>query len=615
MAENLRDLIRQIIREEIEEARHESVSNRYKMVRVNNVLVPQAGKVYVVPVDNEATFPEIVVNRRVAAVEGLEVVVGVDNTSNVRQVLDIFDGEIFDQDDYTGQTFQPLHGDDHGWTSKPQPPFNNPAVDAVTIGSRGIYPLRARPAKGGGVAIDIAPYTYEYSGNWVVFPGADSYSLSGSVPGTSGQHRFTLVYLDKSNGQITLSNGSTGIYGKNIRPPFPVVPTGHIEPIALIRLYNGQTSIDEKFDIYDVRRLIGSTETDDLTIDGDLTVSRTSTWFTDLKNVNSSASPRFMIAGGNSSADTDYLLLVGDRYSDEATGIPAGLQLATSYDCADEVYRPNNYGLTVKVDDTAGLTTFNTFSQTSGNGGDIEFKQQDGSTILYLDDSAQQVGIGTITPSTRLDVSDGAIEFTEMTEPAAAAANDARLYSKDDGSGNTQLAARFSSGLVQVLATQSSYLPYKIPLSAMNFYLTEGTPSQGYIGASTQAAASSWLLADSANETVSAGVQYTGTESGSTITIDVYWAMESATTGDVALQVRGMSAFADGEDFTAAGTNNSKIVTVAGTAQTLTLESFAISESYVPDDIIRISIRRQGLHGSDTAAGDLHVIAAIAKFS
>lgn len=46
------------------------------------------------------------------------------------------------------------------------------------------------------------------------------------------------------------------------------------------------------------------------------------------------------------------------------------------------------------------------------------------------------------------------IELVEVTEPAAGAANSARLYAKDNGSGKTQLCVRFATGAVAVLATE-----------------------------------------------------------------------------------------------------------------------------------------------------------------
>jgi hypothetical protein len=46
------------------------------------------------------------------------------------------------------------------------------------------------------------------------------------------------------------------------------------------------------------------------------------------------------------------------------------------------------------------------------------------------------------------------IQLTEMSDPAAPAANGARLYTKDNGAGKTQLVVRFNSGAVQVIATE-----------------------------------------------------------------------------------------------------------------------------------------------------------------
>jgi hypothetical protein len=48
----------------------------------------------------------------------------------------------------------------------------------------------------------------------------------------------------------------------------------------------------------------------------------------------------------------------------------------------------------------------------------------------------------------------GYLELNEITEPDAGAADTARLFLKDNGSGKTQLCVRFSSGATQVIATQ-----------------------------------------------------------------------------------------------------------------------------------------------------------------
>jgi hypothetical protein len=47
------------------------------------------------------------------------------------------------------------------------------------------------------------------------------------------------------------------------------------------------------------------------------------------------------------------------------------------------------------------------------------------------------------------------VEFTERaSDPAAPAANGARLFAKDNGAGKTQLAVRFATGAVQIVATE-----------------------------------------------------------------------------------------------------------------------------------------------------------------
>jgi hypothetical protein len=48
----------------------------------------------------------------------------------------------------------------------------------------------------------------------------------------------------------------------------------------------------------------------------------------------------------------------------------------------------------------------------------------------------------------------GAIRMTEQSDPAAPAANKSLLYTRDNGSGKTQIVARFPTGAVQVIATE-----------------------------------------------------------------------------------------------------------------------------------------------------------------
>ncbi len=44
--------------------------------------------------------------------------------------------------------------------------------------------------------------------------------------------------------------------------------------------------------------------------------------------------------------------------------------------------------------------------------------------------------------------------YVERAEPAAPAANQAVIFARDNGSGKTQLCAKFNTGAVQVIATE-----------------------------------------------------------------------------------------------------------------------------------------------------------------
>ena len=85
----------------------------------------------------------------------------------------------------------------------------------------------------------------------------------------------------------------------------------------------------------------------------------------------------------------------------------------------------------------------------------LQFVKRQGLDKTMVIDNAGNVGIGTTSPSTRLDIDAGAIEFAEMTAPAAGAVNTGRLFCRDNGSGKTQLCIIFSGGgAIQVIATQ-----------------------------------------------------------------------------------------------------------------------------------------------------------------
>jgi hypothetical protein len=83
-----------------------------------------------------------------------------------------------------------------------------------------------------------------------------------------------------------------------------------------------------------------------------------------------------------------------------------------------------------------------------------------GLTIRMTIASDGNIGVNGVTsPSTELDMGAGAIEFAEMTAPAAGAANTARLYAEDD-SGTTRQQVKFSSGNAVTIAKDGGLQTY-----------------------------------------------------------------------------------------------------------------------------------------------------------
>ena len=106
-----------------------------------------------------------------------------------------------------------------------------------------------------------------------------------------------------------------------------------------------------------------------------------------------------------------------------------------------------------------GSITTEIIKPTSNSTTAIQITKADGTTpVLTTDTTNTRIGIGK-TPTEPFDVagnikSSGYLELNEITEPDAGAADTARLFLKDNGSGKTQLCVRFSSGATQVIATQ-----------------------------------------------------------------------------------------------------------------------------------------------------------------
>jgi hypothetical protein len=135
------------------------------------------------------------------------------------------------------------------------------------------------------------------------------------------------------------------------------------------------------------------------------------------------------------------------------------------------LYNTSHYG-SGDITDVYGLTVYNYFA---GSGGATDaytaylgaFTNDGSGTVtnnygLYIEDHVAGTNNYNIMSkgATSLNVFEGNvkidkyIEQTEMTAPAAPAANGVRIYAVDNGAGKTQLMAIFSSGAAQQLAIQ-----------------------------------------------------------------------------------------------------------------------------------------------------------------
>jgi hypothetical protein len=160
--------------------------------------------------------------------------------------------------------------------------------------------------------------------------------------------------------------------------------------------------------------------------------------------------------------------------------------------------------------------------------------------------------------------------------------------------------------------SREANLTATIALGAGQFAIGYGSPTYGAIGGSGWGVAC-WALDDAAvAELVGAAVEYKGLAGGSTLYVDVWWAMVSATSGNVRIAV-GVDSLADGESVTGSATIVYQTVAVPGTAALLKKTTFTLTETYAQDDLIKVMFARYGSDAADTAAGDLLFIAATVR--
>lgn len=214
----------------------------------NGVLGNVAG---IVAVPNKANMVYVTVsgsgvrevyNKRVPLVPGLPVHIGYDPLEpKIYQVLDSVSYPQANYNAYQTINGSTTHGASHNWAG----------TDPVFIEKRQLMPLRATPM--GSMQVYVGRDTVWMGDEWIYYTG-HSINLSSLVPITGS--RYALIYANETGGSGILT-GTVRDLQTLVLSDVPAPLPGTV-PIAVIRLYAGQTAIQEGLtdtDVVDVRRI------------------------------------------------------------------------------------------------------------------------------------------------------------------------------------------------------------------------------------------------------------------------------------------------------------------------------------------------------------------------
>lgn len=107
-------------------------------------------------------------------------------------------------------------------------------------------------------------------------------------------------------------------------------------------------------------------------------------------------------------------------------------------------------GLAVRFNSTPGIGAGIVMGRYGSSWGTFVALHTHGNNADVLDELTERLRV----TGDSLETNSIFVQLTEMTAPSAGAANTARLFAQDNGSGKTQLCVRFASGAIQVLATE-----------------------------------------------------------------------------------------------------------------------------------------------------------------
>lgn len=201
---------------------------------------------------NEYESVSQVLNRTVQPVAGSPVKIGrLENKPFERAVLGAWDRTAAFTD-YTEEAGQSLsstrHNSSHEWKNE-----TNFGSDVVRVYAPAIQPLKVM-GDGATLTVSVNGGNYFYRGTARSFAGGYK-SLSSSVPGTAGQSRYALVYLNANNNAVTVVNGTA----TTLTPTYPDIPVAAI-PLAFVLLTNAQTAITTSTHVVDARMFVNSND-------------------------------------------------------------------------------------------------------------------------------------------------------------------------------------------------------------------------------------------------------------------------------------------------------------------------------------------------------------------
>lgn len=167
--------------------------------------------------------------------------------------------------------------------------------------------------------------------------------------------------------------------------------------------------------------------------------------------------------------------------------------------------------------------------------------------------------------------------------------NDDKLYKLTSGGTETEIGAGITTRYIN--------------LGVGDFYTgTTTTPGQGSANGGNTSA---WLFDAAATEDVYATFVIPTDYAGGAMTPKWYWSMESATSGNVVLQLQ-VGSITDGVAISSSTDllNHQQTVAVPGVADTVELTTF---NTFTPTagSMVRFRVLRLGADGSDTATGDM----------